>query len=74
MSETVELSVSGMHCANCGLAIDDAVEELTGVVRCTTVVRRRRTTVTFDPAAIDTAVIVAAIAEVGYGAAPVEPR
>ena len=30
------LSVDGMHCSNCGLTIDDAVEDVPGVVRATT--------------------------------------
>ncbi|MFP5377090.1 MAG: heavy-metal-associated domain-containing protein [Acidimicrobiia bacterium] len=28
---TTELRVDGMHCASCGMLIDDAVEDLPGV-------------------------------------------
>ncbi|MGH9157683.1 MAG: heavy-metal-associated domain-containing protein [Acidimicrobiales bacterium] len=28
--------VAGMHCASCGLLIDDALDELTGVRTCAT--------------------------------------
>ena len=63
-------AVSGMHCAGCGLLIDDAVEELEGVERCETDSRRGRTVVSADPALVTEAAIVAAIAAAGYRAEP----
>lgn len=42
------LAIGGMHCASCGLLIDDAVEELPGVVRSHTDTRTDRTTVELD--------------------------
>lgn len=67
---TLAFAVTGMHCASCGLLIDDTVEELSGVERCETDSRRGRTVVRADLAATSTAEIVAAIAEAGYTATP----
>ncbi|MFN2506070.1 MAG: cation transporter [Acidimicrobiales bacterium] len=57
--------VTGMHCASCGMLIDEAVEELVGVVSSATSVRRSRTVVTYDPAQSSPAAIAAAIAAAG---------
>ncbi len=54
-----------MHCASCTLLIDEVLEDLDGVHRSTTQLRKRRV-VDFDPAACSPDVIVAAIAEAGY--------
>jgi len=64
-------AVTGMHCASCGLLIDDAVEELDGVERCQTDARRGRTVVTTNLAVATADAIVAAIVEAGYQAEPV---
>lgn len=64
------LSVEGMHCASCTLLIDEMLEDVTGVHRATTKLRKRRTVVDFDPAACSPAAIVAAINEAGYSASP----
>ena len=63
-------SVEGMHCASCSLLIDEVLEELDGVHRSTTKLRKRRTVVEFDRAACTPDAIVAAIAGAGYTAAP----
>lgn len=68
---TLTFAVTGMHCASCGLLIDDAVEELDGVDRCETDSRRGRTVVQVDPSVATVEAIVAAIAEAGYEADPV---
>ena len=65
---TLVLSVSGVHCASCGIAIDGAVETLVGVAESRTDVRRRRTTVTLNPLTVTPAQVVAAIERAGYGA------
>ena len=61
--------VDGMHCASCSLLIDETLENLEGVHRSTTKLRKRRTVVEFDPATCAPDAIVAAIAEAGYTAA-----
>ena len=70
MSKNCELTVSGMHCQNCGLLIDDVLEDLSGVARSSTDVRRGSTRVEYDPEVVDIDTITAAIAEVGYTAVP----
>lgn len=69
---TLAFAVTGMHCASCGLLIDDALEDLSGVERSETDSRRGRTVVRADLAATSAAEIVAAIAVAGYTAAPEE--
>ena len=64
------LRVDGMHCASCSLLIDESLEDLDGVHRSTTKLRKRRTVVDFDPAFCKPEAIVAAIAEAGYTATP----
>ena len=61
-----DLRVEGMHCASCGMLIDDALEDLPGVATSSTNVRRKRTRVEFDPAATDLEAITKAIADLGY--------
>lgn len=69
---TLAFAVTGMHCASCGLLIDDALEDLPGVERSETDSRRGRTIVRADLSATTSSEIVAAIAEAGYTAAPEE--
>lgn len=65
---TVTLRVEGMHCASCGLLIDDALEDLPGVTRSETRMREGRTTVQIDPDRCTPDQLVAAVAEAGYTA------
>jgi copper chaperone CopZ len=58
--------IEGMHCASCTLLIDEALEELVGVRRSTTKLRKRRTVVDIDPAICAPDDIVVTIADVGY--------
>lgn len=68
---TLVFTVSGMHCASCGLLIDDAVADIEGVDRSETDSRRGRTVVSADPAVATVEDIVAAVAAAGYRAEPV---
>lgn len=69
MADPVVLAfaVTGMHCASCGMLIDDTVEDVPGVRRSETDSRRGRTVVRAD-ASTSAAAIVAAIVEAGYSA------
>lgn len=60
--------VRGMHCASCGMLVDDVVEDLDGVRRSQTTLRSRQAKVEFDPDRCTADDIVAAIAEAGYQA------
>ncbi|MEU8001457.1 heavy metal-associated domain-containing protein [Catellatospora sp. NPDC049111] len=60
--------VEGMHCASCGLLIDETLEdEVAGVQRAETSVRKGRTVVTAEDE-VDPAVIADAITAAGYPA------
>ncbi|WP_020525280.1 heavy-metal-associated domain-containing protein [Catelliglobosispora koreensis] len=65
---TYLFTVTGMHCASCGMLIDETLEDdIDGVTRSETSVRKGQTTVTAaEHVQVDT--IVAAIAQVGYQA------
>jgi copper chaperone len=68
---TMVFNVDGMHCASCGLLIDDTVEEVPGVLSSSTDVRAARTVVTVaDGASVDPVTIIKAISEAGYTARP----
>jgi Cu+-exporting ATPase len=69
MSATHTFTVAGMHCAGCGLRIDDTLEDLPGVRRSTTSVRAGRTVVEHD--GLDPRDLAAAITAAGYPAEPV---
>ncbi len=71
MTASVVFAVDGMHCASCGLLIDETVEELDGVERCETDVRRGRSRAAYDPDRVSADAIAAAIADAGYAARPV---
>nr|WP_260860025.1 cation transporter [Streptomyces cupreus] len=62
----VVLLVEGMHCASCGLLIDDELEDLPAVRSSSTDVRAGRTVVHLEPGADpDTAALVAAVEGAG---------
>ena len=70
--DVLVLRVEGMHCASCGLTIDDAVEDVSGVGRATTSFRTGLTEVVLADGAHRDAVaphVVDAIARAGYVAA-----
>ncbi|MGH8887734.1 MAG: cation transporter [Egibacteraceae bacterium] len=71
-SGRVQLEVTGMHCASCGLLIDDALEDLPGVLEAVTHVRRGRTEVRFDPSLTSVAELLDAVRAVGYEARPAD--
>jgi copper chaperone len=71
MSTTITVRVDGMHCASCGLLVDDAVEDLPGVHSSQTSTRDGRTVVRLDPAQCSPQDIVAAITALGYQASHV---
>ncbi len=62
---TVTVAVTGMHCASCGLLVDDCLEDVDGVVTSTTDVRSGRCVAVVGGEVTDEAVL-AAVAEAGY--------
>lgn len=67
---TYQFTVTGIHCASCGMLIDDTLEDLDGVTRAQTSLKAARTTVHADPDRCQPADVVAAIAQAGYTATP----
>lgn len=65
--------VEGMHCASCGMLIDETLEDLDGVTASATSLRTGRANVEFDPVRCTPADVVAAIAEAGYTARLEQP-
>jgi copper chaperone len=67
-------AVEGMHCASCGLLIDDFVEDVPGVASSATDVRAGRTVVTLaEDASVDPVTVTEAISAAGYTARPDGP-
>ena len=67
---TVELEVSGMHCASCSALIEEVLAEEPAVERASVDLGTGRGTVTFDPSAMTVDDVVAAVASAGYTATP----
>lgn len=65
------LQITGMHCASCGLLIDEALEDLPGVERSATKVRKGRTVVRFDDQTGSVDSMLATLVELGYTAVEV---
>lgn len=68
MTLTCTLTITGMHCASCGLLIDEELEDLDGVRRATTNTRRGTATIDYDPALVSTDQLLAAVTAAGYSA------
>lgn len=65
---TLSWQVTGMHCSSCSILIDEAVEDLEGVIASSTSTRRGIARVTFDTTRCDADRITATICEAGYQA------
>lgn len=64
------LSITGMHCASCAMAIDMDLEDIPGVQQARTSYARATTEVIFDPTRASLEAIVGVIREAGYTAHP----
>ncbi|WP_336672249.1 heavy-metal-associated domain-containing protein [Tsukamurella sp. USMM236] len=69
MTTTVTVIVHGMHCGSCALLIDDALEDLPGVIAASTSRKQGVTVVDLDTARTTPNEVVATITELGYPAA-----
>jgi copper chaperone CopZ len=65
---THTFEVQGMHCGSCALLIDDTLEDLPGVRRTETAMRKGHSVVDLDTAATSPDEVVAAITGLGYQA------
>lgn len=64
--KTVDLETISMVCPSCSLLIEMAVTKLNGVKEVKSEYAKQRTEVSFDPAVIGLAAIIAKIEELGY--------
>jgi copper chaperone CopZ len=64
---TVTLEIIGMHCASCGLLVDDCMEDVDGVVSSRTDLRSKKCTAVVAEDVSDD-VLLAAVVEAGYTA------
>ena len=64
-NRTITLEIAGMHCASCGILVDDCMEDLDGVVSSQTDLRSGRCVAVVDGTVSETDVL-AAVAEAGY--------
>ena len=64
---TIELPVTGMTCASCVARTERALGKVAGVDKVAVNLATERATVTFDPHAVLTGDIVAAVEDAGYG-------
>ena len=64
---TVTLAITGMHCASCGLLIDDCLLDVDGVQAARTDLKAERTAVTAAEGVSDEQ-LLAAVVEAGYTA------
>ena len=65
-TKTVSFEVHGMHCGGCVAAIEEALGECDGVVQKKVSLDDSLAVVTYDPAKVKPADVVAVIEELGY--------
>jgi Cu+-exporting ATPase len=69
----LELSLTGMTCAACAARIERTLKGQEGVAEASVNLATERARVVFDPARVSAGELIARIAEIGYGACPLEP-
>jgi heavy metal translocating P-type ATPase len=71
-ADTVELELGGMHCSACATRIQRSLAKLPAVRSASVNLATHRAFVAFDATSLDADALCAAVADVGYSAAPVE--
>ncbi len=64
---TIELPITGMTCASCVARTERAIGKVQGVDKAAVNLATEKATVTFDPGAVSTGDLVAAVEGAGYG-------
>ncbi|WP_029522840.1 heavy metal-associated domain-containing protein [Persephonella sp. KM09-Lau-8] len=67
-TETVELNISGMHCAGCVAGIEATLKATDGVISASVNLATSKGVFEYDPAKITKEQIIAKIKELGYDA------
>jgi Cu+-exporting ATPase len=68
--EHLQLQIGGMHCAACSTRVQRVLSRLAGVQEANVNLATERADVTFDPARVRVADLIAAIEKTGFTAAP----
>ncbi len=71
--EKLNLSISGMHCANCATTIERELRGMSGISECRVNLATRSGLVVFDRDILDAAAIIERIKTLGYQALPGTP-
>jgi Cu+-exporting ATPase len=66
--ERTTLAIEGMTCASCAAGVEKRLGSVDGVEECSVNFATHRASVSFDPKRVDTARLVGAVEEIGYGA------
>jgi Cu+-exporting ATPase len=64
----IKFKINDMHCVACAMNIDGGLEDLTGVKSVSTNFAKSETEVEFDPALVNSEILVEEIKKVGYTA------
>ena len=65
----IDFGIQGMSCASCVAAVEHALQGVPGVRRATVNLAAERGSVHYDPAAVDPAALIRAVADAGYAPA-----
>ena len=64
-TRTITVEITGMHCASCGILVDDCLEDVAGVVTSQTSTRTGQCVAVVEDVVTD-ADVLAAVEEAGY--------
>lgn len=64
--ETLQLTISGMHCSSCAMNIDNSLEDIPGVISSKTNYAKRETEIVFQPGKSVSTPAKKAIEQLGY--------
>ncbi len=64
--EKITFKLSGLHCSSCAMSIDNALEEIPGVLETNTSFAKSETRVSFDPTKTNQEELKRAIQGAGY--------
>lgn len=62
----LKLKITGMHCTNCAMTVDSALEDLDGVISADTSYARSEVAILFDPKKVNKKKMGEVLGELGY--------
>lgn len=64
--QTLQLTISGMHCSSCAMNIDNSIEEIPGVISSKTSYAKAEAEVVFKPGKVNRPAAEKVIQDLGY--------